>query len=123
MMAMVPRQILAPHDLWLMGASLVALMGNTVVGRKHGQHRRRSEPRRRQRTAWARHARLPFAHAAPLPKRSASSAPIIIERHFSFPLLRASGPMSEPREAFAGTPATGQCGGTGPPGMAPVSSR
>jgi hypothetical protein len=35
-MAMVVRQILAPHDFRLMGAALVALMGNAVVPRKHG---------------------------------------------------------------------------------------
>jgi hypothetical protein len=44
-MAVVARQILAPHDFWLMGAPLVALVGNTVVPRKHGEHRRRSTPR------------------------------------------------------------------------------
>jgi hypothetical protein len=33
MMAMVARQILAPGDLWFMGAPLVALMRDSVVRR------------------------------------------------------------------------------------------
>jgi hypothetical protein len=47
-MAMVARQILAPHDFWLMGAPLVALMGNAVVPRKHRQHGSSGQPRCRQ---------------------------------------------------------------------------
>jgi len=47
-MAMVVRQILAPYDFWLMGAPLVALMGNTVVPRKHGQHGSSGQPRCRE---------------------------------------------------------------------------
>src|SRR5260370_17676144 len=116
MMAMVPWQILAPDDLWLMGTALVALMGDTVVRRKHGQHRRRSEPRRRHRAARAWHPRLPFAHAAPIAERSAGPAAIIIERHFSFPSLRASGSGSEPGsdQRLCGA-ATGPSLCTGPP--------
>src|SRR5271166_3266947 len=66
MMPMVVVQILAPHDLRLMGATLVALVGDPIVRRENAQHRRRSESRRGQRTTRARHACLPFAHAAPL---------------------------------------------------------
>src|SRR5258708_38461986 len=74
MMAMVLWQILAPQDLWLMGTALVALMGDTVVRRRHRQHRRRSEPRRPDRAAPAWHPRPPCAHGAPIPDRSAGPA-------------------------------------------------
>jgi len=42
--ATIAWQILTPDDLWFMSASLIALMSDTVVRRKHGEHRRGSEP-------------------------------------------------------------------------------
>ena len=42
--ATIAWQILTPHDLWFMSASLIALVSDTVVCRKHGEHRRGSEP-------------------------------------------------------------------------------
>src|ERR1700751_525372 len=81
-MPMILRQGLTTPDLGVMGAALVALVGDPVIGRKYRQHGRCSEPWSWERTGGTRYHCFPFAHAAPLAERSAGPASIIIERHF-----------------------------------------
>src|SRR5258708_20207212 len=75
-------QLLAPHHVRLLGAPLVAFVGDPHRARDAGEMRRGDRAFRGAAAGRARHRLTAQAHPPPVAERSVAVADIVVERHY-----------------------------------------